>query len=158
MAPRRSDRDPLVPLIERVYDAVAEPEIWRDLGTEIARTLESTSSLVQMLRPGSPKSEILSSTANFDAAALRSYSEYFFKRDVWAERAAQHGLATVIASKDVIGDAEFENTEIYRDYVRKVGVFYVVGTVFAVGTNGALGVFGAHRPREAGGYDETDKR
>jgi DNA-binding CsgD family transcriptional regulator len=145
--------DEILELVAHVYDAALNEEHWSALAPQIARTFRSTSTTVQIQEHG--KAKALSVTENV-SAELSSYRAYFWQRDIWIERATKLGISRVVASKDIVADREFRQTEFYRDWCRKLDVFYVVGAVFPTGDN-ALGVIGIHRPIEAGGYEEGDK-
>jgi DNA-binding CsgD family transcriptional regulator len=148
--------DDLLQLIESVYAAALDEGHWRNLAPAIARTFRSTSTnlQIQQLRGGQP--QLLTVTENLDAAAMNSYRAYYWQRDVWVDRAIKHGMSRVLASKDIVADPEFQETEFYRDWCRRLDVFYVVGAVFPTGRN-ELGVIGIHRPKAAGTYQEDDK-
>jgi DNA-binding CsgD family transcriptional regulator len=147
--------DDLLQLIDNVYAAAIDEAHWSNLAPEIARTFVSTSTTLQIQRIGA-SSQILSMTDNVKAR-INDYREHYWKRDIWVERAVQNiGLSRVGASADMVTDAEFQETEFYRDWCRYLDVFYVVGAVFPSGP-GALGVLGIHRPRSAGTYQEEDK-
>jgi DNA-binding CsgD family transcriptional regulator len=91
------------------------------------------------------------------SAGIGAYRNYYWQRDIWVERATKLGVARVLASKDVVADSEFRETEFYRDWCRSLDVFYVVGAVFQTGKD-ELGIIGIHRPKGAGTYQDTDKQ
>jgi len=145
--------DKMLQIIESVYEAALDEAHWSSLAPRIAQTFQSTSTTVQIQELGQAKA--LSVTENVDAE-LSAYRAYFWQRDIWIERATKLGISRVVASKDIVADSEFQETEFYRDWCRKLDVFYVVGAVFPTGSD-ALGVIGIHRPKEAGAYEEDDK-
>ena len=53
-------------------------------------------------------------------------------------------------------DGDFENTEFYRDFTRRLGVFFLIGSIIPV-SHEEIGVIGIHRPRAGGAYDARDK-
>jgi DNA-binding CsgD family transcriptional regulator len=143
--------DDLLELIDDVYAAAVDEGRWMDLAPQIARTFQSTSTTLLMQYADQP--QILSVTKNIEGG-MKEYRDYYWQRDIWVQRGDQLGL--VGASKDIVSDSEFQETEFYRDWCRKLGVFYVVGAVFPTGEN-RLGVLGVHRPRSVGTYEEEDK-
>lgn len=151
-----SDDRAIDDLIGRVYDAALDEALWAGLAPRIAAAFGSPSAALQLRDTRRGAVELLTLTSNLHVPALADYQAYYWQHDVWVERAAQRGMARVLASKDLIADAEFAETEFYRDWCRKVGQFYVVGAVFPVG-DGQIAALGCHRPREAGSYDEADK-
>ena len=139
-------------LIERVYEAAVDERAWHSLAPQIARTFESTSTNLQIQGTGEPR--VLTMTENV-SAGIGAYRNYYWQRDIWVERATKLGVARVLASKDVVADSEFRETEFYRDWCRSLDVFYVVGAVFQTGKD-ELGIIGIHRPKGAGTYQDTD--
>jgi DNA-binding CsgD family transcriptional regulator len=144
----------LLHLIDSLYEAALDESYWSSLAPHIAKTFGSTSATIQIQRAGS-SSLVLSATDNVKAS-FDSYLAHFWQHDEWVNRAGIVGISKVGASKDMIGDSEFQETEFYRDWLRHQDLFYVVGGVFPSGQN-KLGVLGIHRSRMAGSYDEDDK-
>ena len=145
--------DQLLQVIENVYEAALEEGRWDQLAPQIADTFQSTSTTLLMQHADQP--QILSVTKNIENG-MNEYRDYYWQRDIWVQRGHQLGLSRVAASKDIVSDSEFQETEFYHDWCRKLGVFYVVGAVFPAGEN-KLGVLGIHRPRSVGTYEEDDK-
>jgi DNA-binding CsgD family transcriptional regulator len=145
----------LLQLIDNVYEAALDETRWAALAPDITKTFGATSAVVQIRRTDS-SGLILSATDNVNAN-LDSYSAHFWQQDVWVNLASKLvGMSKVGASKDLIDDSEFQETEFYRDWLRQQDLFYLVGAVFPSGQD-KFGVLGIHRPRMAGSYDEDDK-
>ncbi len=143
-------------LIGRVYDAAADERLWPAMAPRIAQAFDCASTGLQTRDTRRGDVELLSLTANYDTASLKSYATYYAERDVWVERAAKVGPSKLLTSQDIITDEEFERTEIYNDFCRHLDLFYVVGSVFPVGPDTMAGL-GIHRPRNAGPFGEADK-
>jgi DNA-binding CsgD family transcriptional regulator/PAS domain-containing protein len=146
------DRD-VWPLIEVVYDAALDERSWHVLAPQIARAFGSTSATLMVQESGQP--QILAMTENI-SSSMEDYRQYFWEKDVWVQGGMKLGFAKVGSSQDLLADAEFEETEFYRDWCRHLDVFYVVGSVFRT-CEDDVGVIGIHRPRAAGNYQEEDK-
>jgi DNA-binding CsgD family transcriptional regulator/PAS domain-containing protein len=140
-------------LIESVYDVALDERRWSALAPRIARAFDSTSATLMVQEAGRPR--ILTMTENV-SAGMNSYRQYYWGRDVWVQRGIKLGISQVGASQDLITDAEFQETEFYRDWCRQMDVFYVVGSVFSIGQE-QLGVLGIHRPRSSGTYVDEHK-
>lgn len=158
MAEGRDRADDLSALIDAVYDAALDETLWPVLAARIAQAFASTSTgmAVQSQMPARRRVELLGFTANFDAAAIEDYRTHYWQRDIWAERGAKAGLGRVLASKDIISDAEFERTEYHFDWCRARDIYYVVGSVFPI-SGDEIGILGIHRPKGGIPYDENDK-
>jgi DNA-binding CsgD family transcriptional regulator len=145
--------DTMLRLIESVYEAAIDEQCWGTLAPQIARAFDSTSTTLMVQEAGKPR--ILTMTENI-SASMEAYRQYFWDRDVWIQGGKKLGISQVGASQDLLTDAEFQETEFYRDWCRHLDVFYVVGSVFRTGQD-ELGVIGIHRPRSSGTYEEQDK-
>ncbi len=146
----------ILDLIGEVYDAALDETLWPSLAPKIANTFGSASAQIQVRHLEAGRVERLALTDNYKGHDLQAYESYYAARDVWVARAAALGMSGVVASKDLISDAEFEQSEIYQDWARSLGIFYVVGAVFRI-SDDQLGVLGIHRPRAGGGYDDEAK-
>lgn len=145
--------DELLTLIDSIYAAALDPSQWEALAPRIAAVFGSTSTNLQTIHGG--QSHILTVTENIQGS-ISAYQQYYCARDVWIEGGKKLGLASVVASKDMISDRDFANSEFFRDWCRHLDVFYVVGSVFTTAAD-EIGVLGIHRPRAAGAYEESDK-
>jgi len=146
----------ILDLIGDVYDAALDEKLWRGLAPRIARTFASTSAAVQVRNTRDGRVDLLASTENFDRLAVETYGTYYAQRDVWVQRASKLRTSQVVASKDLISDSDFENTEIYQNYARRLGIFYVVGAVFPIAGD-EVAAIGVHRAHDGATYDDRDK-
>jgi DNA-binding CsgD family transcriptional regulator len=153
MAQHAIQNNKMLELIHTVYDAAIDERCWSALAPQIARAFDSTSTTVMVQEAGSPR--ILTMTENVNAG-MKLYRQYYWDCDVWIQGGIKLGISRVGASQDFITDAEFQETEFYRDWCRHMDVFYVVGSVFRTGQD-ELGVLGIHRPRASGTYLEEHK-
>jgi DNA-binding CsgD family transcriptional regulator len=143
----------MLDLIESVYEAAIDEKCWHALAPRIATVFNSVGANLMVREAGAPR--ILTITDNI-SSTMEAYRHHFWDRDVWIQGAQGFGISQVAASQDFITDAEFQETEFYREWARHLDLFYVVGSVFRSGPN-ELGVLGVFRPRGAGMYQETDK-
>ncbi|HEX4111110.1 MAG TPA: helix-turn-helix transcriptional regulator [Stellaceae bacterium] len=146
----------MLDLVGKVYDAALDERLWSSLAPRIAETFDAPSTALQLRDTRNGAVKLLGLTKNYDSSFLASYESYYAQRDVWVDRAVDVGLSTVVASKDLIEDREFERTEIYNDWCRHLDVFYLVGAVLPV-TPDEIGIIGIHRPHDAATFDESDK-
>jgi DNA-binding CsgD family transcriptional regulator len=143
----------MLSLIDSVYEAAIDEKYWQALAPQIAKVFYSTGTNLMVQEAGVPR--ILTITDNI-SSTMGAYRHYFWDRDVWVQGAKGFGISQVVASQDFITDADFQETEFYREWVRHLDLFYMVGSVFRSGPN-ELGVLGVFRPRAAGTYQESDK-
>jgi DNA-binding CsgD family transcriptional regulator len=142
-------------LIAHFYDAALNPRLWAGIAPKMAAALDS-SSMALLLRHRDGSAGWLSRTANFDQRAVAEYDAYYHQRNVWTGRIRQLALGRIYVSEDLIADDDFVRTEYYQDWSRKVGCFYVTGTMFEMPT-GDVCTFGVHRPFGQDRYSPEDK-
>lgn len=145
----------LVNLIGQVYDAALDQTLWAGVAPAIAEAFDASSSIVFSTDNRTPL--FLSHTANYELTSLREYRDHYHRADVWAQGGIERGLGAVIVGQEIIGAAAFAETEIYRDWARKLEVFHLVGAVFEV-TSSEIGVLGIHRSQTAEAFNENDRR
>jgi len=141
------------PLIENVYEAALDESIWYALAPQIGSAFGSTSATLLIQESGQPK--ILTMTENI-RSSMDSYKQYFWDKDVWVQSGLRFAMPQVRVSQEFLPDAEFQETEFYREWVRHIDIFHMVGSIFRAGQDD-LGVIAIHRPRSAGSYQEEDK-
>ena len=156
MAKRRDDEGELRALIGQAYDAALDDTLWPDLAPSIARSFDSISTALQ-IRNVAGDVRLLAITDNLAPDLMAEYRDYYWHHDVWANRATQLGMSRPYMSRDLVSDAFLERSEYYADWLRKLDLFYVVGSIFPV-SNDEICVIGAHRARAHGTYDETIRK
>jgi DNA-binding CsgD family transcriptional regulator len=142
--------------IGHVYEAATDSALWPSLAAKLAKVIDSPSAQLSIQSPRLGEVNRLTQTANYSPVAIESHRKYYYKHDVWVAQARKLGMTKILSSMNLIADEELERSEFYQDFLKKIDVFYVVGTVFPI-ADGELGVLGVHRPKEVGNYDENDK-
>jgi DNA-binding CsgD family transcriptional regulator len=151
------DRDRLLNLIGRTYDAALDEKLWAGLAPEIAGTFNASSVSLRLRNSRTGRAPLLACTDNMRVVNVQEYSNnHYWRLDKWANRAAEIGMSKVLISKDLVSDDELERSEWYWDWLRKADVFYIVGAVFPFGEDEIFSL-GIHRPRRAGNFEEEDK-
>lgn len=142
-------------LIGRLYQAALDDRAWAALCGEMAEAFGAIGSGVVILPPSNGK-QFLGRSSIFSDDIIASYEQYYWQRDVWAERASRLGMAQVFSTADIIADRDFERTEFYADYCRQMDLYYAIGSVFPI-ADGHLGLLGIQRVRGQGAYSARDK-
>lgn len=146
-------------LVQALYDSAAGRGDLSSLAPQIASMFDASSCQIQMRGGFTRPVERISSTPNYTPELNAKYQDYYYKVDTWANLAMARPQEAILASDDIISDAEFERTEIYQEYNRLLGTFYVLGTVTRIGGSGnAVGAFGVHRSRQEGLFSAEEKR
>jgi len=115
-------------LIGRIYDAAQDEGLWLGLACQIAETFDSNSTVLYLREMGAAGALVLSATENFGPDFHESYDKYYWQHDIWHSQVVKLGLTSkVVTSKDLIADSDFERSEIYNDFLRGTGIFYIIG-------------------------------
>lgn len=145
----------LVNLIGQLYDAALDETLWPAVAPAIAAVFEAPGTVLFTAENG--VAQFVSRTANLDDKAAAEYRDHFHRVDVWAQGGIRQGPGTVLLGQEIIDPAVYTETEIWRDWARKVGNFHLVGAAFAV-TSSEVGLLGIHRPQNASTFDVGDRR
>ena len=140
-------------LIEKIYSASVNPAEFKGLAQDIARFMSSHSAVIQCRDTISGDVDLLSITDNFTENALSEYGEHYYKVDEWLNRGAKSVLGKPFKGSDLISFREFERSECYADYGRKLGLYDTIAIVFPT-LNGICAI-GAHRDKVDKRFDEN---
>jgi DNA-binding CsgD family transcriptional regulator len=141
-------------LICSLYDAALTPSLWEPIAGQLARTLRSASAAIQIRTKSGV--QVLSRTSNFTDDDAEAYRSYFFAKDVLAERASARDLNQILTNSDLISDAAWVETEIYRDYFVPLGIHFVAGGMIEL-AHSSSAIFAVHRDKASRAYDAEDK-
>ncbi|MDE2351146.1 MAG: hypothetical protein KGL66_04585 [Alphaproteobacteria bacterium] len=139
-------------LVGHLYDAALDDSLLPSLATRIATCFEAQSTVVALRRVPTGIGAFVTQTDNYSAKNVEAYNAHYWQTDVWAQRGADFGFGKIVASKDIVTDAELEHTEFHADWLREIGIFYLVGSVFAVSRD-EIAILGIHRTRVSGGLE-----
>jgi DNA-binding CsgD family transcriptional regulator len=144
-------------LIAHLYDAALDTRLWIGVASRMAAVLDSPSTAILLLHRDKT-ADWLTRTDNFSERAAAEYDSYYYQHDIWISRARQLGLtrAHIYGSEDLITDEDMLRSEFYQDWSRKVGCFYVTGTIFGTAAGDSC-IFGVHRSIGQEPYAREDK-
>jgi DNA-binding CsgD family transcriptional regulator len=144
-------------LVEALYDATLNPMDWPRVAQLFARTFGTESCAIFQLNLAQGSAGILGITGNFDAKAISDYEVYYHRKDPLAIGMLKSGTGRATLSAEVVGEAEFLNSEIFDGYAKRLGIFWTVGSVVALEKQ-FMGAIGIHRPHGARAFEADDKR
>jgi DNA-binding CsgD family transcriptional regulator len=143
-------------LVGSVYDAVLDQRLWHGLADKVARTFDSTSTVVKT-HSAHDQVQLLEVTKNLVIAPKeQAWAEHWHQNDLWVQRSIAFGMSRVITDSDLLSPSEFEKSGFYQDWNRHLGIYHLVGAVFPLDRH-TVGVLGIHRPKQAGAYSESDR-
>lgn len=140
-------------LVERIYAAAYDPSQWRDYAEALRRATDATSAHFLLIDPSHRQASIYAELIG-TPSQHREYEAYFWQVDKWREIARRVPVGSVLGSHEVCADAEFAESEFYRDFLRRWGgdLFYFGGGVLFKG-DGVEVASGVMRERKAGPVD-----
>jgi hypothetical protein len=121
-------------LVEALYDAALNPTDWPRLAQVFARAFDAENCAIFQLILAQGSAGILGHTEHFDAKAVSAYDAYYHQKDLRAIRSATAGMGQAMLGTDVVGEAEFLESEFFVDFIRprRLGFYWDVGGTIAV--------------------------
>lgn len=149
--------DGLADVIGHLYDAALDARLWDGISAKIATALDSTSTAVK-LHSTHDCFTLLETTDNLVVTErLQSWSDHWHSHDLWVDRSMAYGLSRIVMSHELVPESEQNSSGYYQEWLSPLGIWHMIGAVFPT-DDGALGVLGIHRPKDAGHYNDDDRR
>lgn len=143
-------------LVEALYQSALDPAGWQRIAPLIANLFDSPNCKFQFQDLAGTRASVLAATANYDARSNADYEAHYFATDPCVAGAKRMGVGRTVLTQEIISIPELLETELYNDYSKRIGVYYLVGAMLPVGDN-AIGGIGIHRPYGADEFDAQDK-
>lgn len=143
-------------LVEALYDAALNPTDWRRLAPMFARAFGAESSAIFHLNLAQGSAALLGITGNFDAKAMSEYEAYYHQKDLWAIAMSKSPTGRAMLGTEIVGEAEFLNSEVYNGFAKRIEMFWSVASVMALEKQ-FMGAIGIHRPHSARPFQADDK-
>lgn len=143
-------------LIDRVYDASVGNKAWCGLADKIALNFGSTSAVLKV-QDTQGRAHLVDMTPNLVIDPKhQDWADHWQRNDLWVEKSLAQGMSNIVTSRELIPDAEFEQTNFYGDWIRHLEIYHMIGAVFPVGDD-LVGVIGIHRPNRSRAYQALDR-
>src|ERR1700678_3585552 len=97
-----------------------------------ARAFDAESCAIFQLNLAQGSAGLLGITENFDAKAMREYEAHYHQKDLWAIEMSKSATGRARLGHEIVGEAEFLNSEIFDGYAKRIEIFWFVGTVMAL--------------------------
>jgi DNA-binding CsgD family transcriptional regulator len=144
-------------LVEALYDAALDPTHWPRLAPMFARAFDAESSAIFQLNLAQGSAALLGITGNFDAKAMSEYEAYYHQKDLWAISMSKSATGRAMLGTEIVGEADFLNSEIYNCFAKRIEMFWSVASVMPLEKQ-FMGAIGVHRPHGARAFEADDKR
>lgn len=145
-------------LVERIYAAAYQPELWRDYALALCAAAEATSVSFIAHSPRDATATIHTELTG-TAAEHKAYEEHYWRVDKWREAGERGAPNTTWLSHERIADAEFAESEFYRDFLRHSDgrLFYFAGGPIEAGGSTQI-ISGVLREQARGPFEEAQRR
>src|SRR5438270_7074236 len=105
-------------LVAALYDAAGDPSLWPVFLHQVALATQSTQAAI-LLHDMKQGEHSVSLQWGVDAAAIRSYGEYYGKCDIWARKAAPLIYTGWLGTSEELSPIEeLVRSEFYNDYLK----------------------------------------
>jgi DNA-binding NarL/FixJ family response regulator len=137
-------------LVAGIYEAALEPAQWSDVLQSVQTSLgaDSGALYLQDLQAMDASFQV---SQGLDPARLQDYFHHYIRLNPSYVHRTTQPLGTVSASHLLVPDAQFAESEFYRDYLRHMGRFYSMGVHIAQDP-GRVAVFTLQRARRRGPF------
>jgi len=137
-------------LVAPIYEA----SLWPEVLNQLARAVEgSTTVFVVHSLSGSPSGNV-SVGINIDPSLQNEYDAYYHGVNVHVSKfPAKLSPGVIALSHEYLPDHELQQSEYYNDFLRRLGVFHLIGAVIAQEA-GLVSAYSTLRPRQAGPFGD----
>ncbi len=143
-------------LIELIYDAAMQPEIWPGFAGELCQVIPSTDANIFVADVAAGRASF--SFTMIPPEAVQRYVERYHQINPYYQRAMPNVRTGLIArSQEICSPEEFEQTEFYRDYFRLLNLFHVIN-VTVLHEGDISGHLSLSRAKDVGIYTDEDVR
>jgi DNA-binding CsgD family transcriptional regulator len=151
----------LLNMVEKIYEAGCEPSLWPGVLLSL-QELFSAENIVMGLTDvdGNKNSLSLDRSVDFEQAFQVSYNHYYFKKNIWADRAFKRGLVhkgAILDPERVISLAELKQTEIFNDWIKPQHLLICYAPVLSLGEN-TFGLLSLARGPRHGTLTQEERR
>ncbi|HEY0309353.1 MAG TPA: helix-turn-helix transcriptional regulator [Acidobacteriaceae bacterium] len=141
---------PMLSLIEQIYAAAQQPELWESVLHAISDTIGGESTAFFATFPGSQTPDILA-LAKTNPAAWNEFAQYYAGiNPMMARGEAVLDPDEMWASHKLFTDAEFEKTEFYNDYFRRYDMHHTAA--IRISLEGTPANLTCQRPKARGEF------
>jgi hypothetical protein len=150
-------------MVEAAYGAGTGASPWTEFGDLLCRA--TGASMASILTGSLAEGRVaLRFCANIPAEAQHAYDEHYHRHDLWVRRATLIGPRAgpgdpppVRLGQELVCEAAFQESAIYNDYLRRLDIFRIVGSLMPLGEAGDLGL-ALYRPKRGHDFDERERR
>jgi DNA-binding CsgD family transcriptional regulator len=137
-------------LVGRIYDAAVEPGQWPQVLELLSDFLEGAATKLTFQNARTLRSE--ASSVRMPPEADRTYSQYYYKTNVFLPRIAKLRAGTLIPVWDLLPREAYQRSEFYNDFCRPGDMCHPIGVVLTNDPDMRV-VFTCGRAKAAGDFE-----
>lgn len=142
-------------LVEAIYEAALEPDLWKAFLEKLTKSLGGHAALFRLYDPNTMALNYAVAYGH-DWDYIRDYHDYYAPLDPTLPGFEKVAAGEVIDRAQYISDKSWSHTEAYNDFCRLRDVFHFMGS-YAVKEQDKVLRLGVHRSKKAGAFTETDR-
>jgi DNA-binding CsgD family transcriptional regulator/PAS domain-containing protein len=133
-------------LAGQTYECVEDPALWQDFLEGYAALVKAASAIMIAHDADTQGVKVLA-VESLDLAYQRKHYKDYASRDVYIQRAREHGgpIGVVVPGHVMCPEQQLEGSEFYQDYLRPQNIYHSLGAVIST-PQGWVNI-GATRPR-----------
>src|SRR5581483_9041555 len=121
----------LLELVGEIYESALDPQLWPNVLERIASMVQGEATVL-MARDSLERTPTITHAVRVDRAFEREYNEYYAARNIWAIRGRDYIRSGIVFTGEMVcSQAEFEATEYYQDFLRRLKVSHAIAGTFA---------------------------
>lgn len=140
-------------LIDRIYAAAENPQLWDSFLERLAVVVGATVTGFIFEDLESHRSRV-HSTLGVPPDLVRQYEEYYASHNAWIAAAGfRLPEGEVLTGTDLLSDADLQKSEYYNDFLRRIDAHHVL-TATLLGEKKRLSMVSLLRPKRAGPFGD----
>lgn len=123
-------QEALLDLVGEIYESALEPQLWPNVLERIASLIQGQATVL-MARDSIERTPRVTHAVRVDSALEREYNDYYAARNIWVIRGSEYlRSGRVFTGEMVCSKAEFEATEYYQDFLRRLKISHSIAGTF----------------------------
>jgi hypothetical protein len=150
------DHDTLIAMIDRLYEAATQPELWPDAVAAIRRAIGSGSVWMQARdqRGGLAMTPI---RVESDPEAVEAYMSHYWQHDPWLAGWLRRPIDGVFLGSNLVDPEVLRRTAFYNDYSKGQDSFHFLGAATKVGAGTQL-MLALYRPEHHAEFEASERQ
>ncbi len=141
-------------LLDNLYHSVLDQAHLKEFLQALAAAMDADTALLRLVDIDSNQIFFFEHH-NYHPELAKEYASYYIKLDLFTQYARNIPTGAVVRSQEIIPDCELVKTELYNDYMRRLGSFHLVGAC-ALRNGGRSALISTFRDKKAGAFTDGE--